>query len=358
MAKICLIAPSRQMGGIERMMSILSSYFVSAGHEVYYLSCRAGKIFYPLDEKVVFYEPNFTHKTKHIHKLFSYTKTISFLRGKLKQIKPDTIMVFGDIINPIAIIANRGLGFPIYIADQISPKQNLGRFKNFMKQITYRKATGIIAQSQMAADYKVQVFGQGLNLRVIPNALREISDYSGEQKNNWVIGLGRLSFEKGFDRLIDAFAKINGHNDWSLVLVGDGPCMNALQKQAKDQGINDRIVFMGQQKDVDRLLAQSKIFVIPSRCEGFPNALCEAMASPLPCISFDSISASDIIENGVSGSVLPDGDIDALAKEITRLMDDESLRDKYAKNAFAIRERLQVNRVGDMYLDFILSKNG
>ena len=356
MAKICLIAPSRQMGGIERMMSILSSYFVSAGHAVYYLSCRAGNIFYPLDEKVLFYEPSFTHKTKHIHKILSYTKTISFLRGKLKQIKPDTIMVFGDIINPIAIIANRGLGFPIYIADQISPKQKLGRFKNFMKQITYRKATGIIAQSQMAADYKVQVFGQGLNLRVIPNALREIANYSGEEKNNWVIGLGRLSFEKGFDRLIDAFAKISGHNDWTLVLVGDGPCMNALQNQAKKLGILDRVVFMGQQKDVDRLLAQSKIFVIPSRCEGFPNALCEAMASPLPCISFDSISASDIIENGVSGSVLPDGDIDALAKEITRLMDDESLRDKYAKNAFAIRERLQVNRVGDMYLDFILSE--
>lgn len=358
MAKICLIAPSRQMGGIERMMSILSSYFVSVGHEVYYLSCRAGNIFYPLDEKVVFYEPSFTHKTKHIYKLLSYTKTISFLRGKLKQIKPDTIMVFGDIINPIAIIANRGLGYPIYIADQISPKQNLGRFKNFMKKITYRKATGIIAQSQMAADYKVQVFGQGLNLRVIPNALREITDYSGEHKNNWVIGLGRLSFEKGFDRLVDSFAMINGHNDWSLVLVGDGPCMNALQNQAKDLGIDDRVVFMGQQKEVDRLLAQSKIFVIPSRCEGFPNALCEAMASPLPCISFDSISASDIIENGVNGSVLPDGDIDALAKEITHLMDDESLRNKYAGNAFAIRERLQVNRVGDMYLDFILSKNG
>ena len=355
MAKICLIAPSRQMGGIERMMSILSSYFVSAGHEVYYLSCRAGNIFYQLDEKVVFYEPSFTHKAKHIHKILSYTKTISFLRGKLKQIRPDTIMVFGDIINPIAIIANRGLGFPIYIADQISPKQKLGRFKNFMKQITYKKATGIIAQSQMAADYKVQVFGQGLNLRVIPNALREIADYSGEQKNNWVIGVGRQSFEKGFDRLIDAFAKISGHNDWSLILVGDGPCMNMLQNQAKELGIKDRVIFMGQQKDVDRLLAQSKIFVIPSRCEGFPNALCEAMAAPLPCISFDSISASDIIENGVSGSVLPDGDIDALAKEITRLMDDEILRDKYAKNAYAIRERLQVNRVGDMYLDFILS---
>ena len=157
--------------------------------------------------------------------------------------------------------------------------------------------------------------------------------------------------------MIEAFSIIHNHPEWSLVLVGDGPCMNDLKKQAEQLGVSDRVVFMGQQKEVDRLLAQSRIFVIPSRCEGFPNALCEAMASPLPCISFDSISASDIIENGVSGVVLPDGDIDALAKEITHLMDDESLRDKYAKNAFAIRERLQVNKVGDMYLDFILHKS-
>ena len=115
---ICIIAPSRQMGGIERALSILSAHFVKRGHKVTYISCRAGNHFYELDSKVVYLEPPFPHTTKPIKKTISYYKTIRFIRHQLKQIKPDTIMVFGDIINPIALIANKNLGYPINTAAQ------------------------------------------------------------------------------------------------------------------------------------------------------------------------------------------------------------------------------------------------
>ena len=353
--KICVISPSLQMGGIERQLTILSSHFIKRGHEVFFIACRAGKHFYELNPKIKFIEPPFLHTTASGKKLGSYYKTISFIRTQLKIIKPDTIMVFGDIINPIAILANKGLGYPIYIADQISPKQNLGRFKNFMKRITYKSATGIIAQSKMAADYKNQVFGKDINLRIIPNTMRDIVDCPDAVKHPWVVSLGRLSIEKGVDRLIDAFSRINGHKEWRLVLIGDGPMRKQLEEQAIALNIKDRVDFLGGRSDVDSLLAQSSIFVIPSRCEGFPNALCEAMASPLPCISFDSISASDLIENRVNGVVVPDGDIDGLAKEIEILMDDEKLRAEYAEKAYNIRERLDKDKVGDMFLNFIMS---
>lgn len=351
---ICIIAPSCQMGGIERALSILSAHFVKRGHRVTYISCRAGNQFYPLDSQVAYLEPPFKHTTKFGKKMFSYWNTIKFIREQLKRIKPDTIMVFGDIINPVAILANLNLGFPIYISDQISPKQQLGFFKNLMKRITYGKATGIIAQSEMAADYKRQVFGDNINLRVIPNSLRDITNCQGIEKENWVIGLGRLSYEKGFDRLVEAFAKINEHNEWRLVLVGDGPVRTQLEQQVENLGVKDRVDFLGQRRDVDELLAKSKLFVIPSRCEGFPNALAEAMASPLPCISFDSISASDIIENRVNGVVVRDGDTDTLAREMISLMDNEVLRNNYAAKAYSIREWLDKDKVGDMFLDFIL----
>lgn len=351
---ICIVAPSLQGGGIERALTTLSVHFVKRGHNVIYIACRSGKHFYKLDSNVIFREPPFKHVTSPAQKLFSYQRTISFVRKQLKEFMPDTVLSFGDIINPVALLANRGLGYPIYISDRISPLQQLGWFKNFMKRITYMDATGIIAQSQMAADYKTEVFGEGLNMQIIPNSLRDIEDYSNEKKHNWVIGLGRLSYEKGFDRLIEAFGKIEDHDDWTLVLVGDGPTRHQLEMQVKNLEIAERVVFMGQRSDVDKLLAQSRIFVIPSRCEGFPNALCEAMASPLPCISFDSISASDIIDNRESGVVVPDGNIDILAKEITSLMDDEQLRNKYANNSLSIREKLDKEKVGDMFLNFIL----
>lgn len=354
--RICIISPSLQMGGIERQLTILATHFVKRGHEVHFVATRAGKHFYELDPKVQFIEPSFVHTGKASTKLLSYYKAIKFLRTQIKRIKPDTIMVFGDIINPIALLANKGLGYPIYIADQISPKQNLGRFKNFMKRITYKSATGIIAQSKMAADYKYEVFGNDINVRIIPNTMRDIVDCPNAKKHPWVVSLGRLSIEKGVDRLVDAFSRVAGHKEWRLVLIGDGPERNHLEEQAKALGIFDRVDLLGGRSDVDALLAQCSIFVLPSRCEGFPNALCEAMASPLPCITFDSVSAVDIIDNHVSGEIIQDGDIDGLAEAITRLMDNQSLRDEYATKAYSIRDRLEKNKVGDMFLDYILQK--
>lgn len=354
---ICIIAPSLQGGGIERALTTLSSHFVSRGHRVIYIACRAGNHFFNLDNRVIFREPPFVHTSSPIYKLFSYVKIIRFIRQQLKEFHPDTVLSFGDIINPIALLADRGLGYPIYISDRISPKQNLGRFKNLMKKVTYPHASGIIAQSEYAAEYKREVFGNDINLRVIPNSLRDIEDVEVKVRKKQVIGVGRLSYEKGFDRLIDAFSRIPGHDEWKLVLVGSGPLRQQLEKQAAESGMTDRVDFLGARNDVDYLLAESSIFVIPSRCEGFPNALCEAMASPLPCIAFDSISASDIIENRVSGVILHDGDIDSLANEICMLMDNEQLRTYYAGNAFYIRKRLDKEKIGDMFLNFILEQS-
>lgn len=351
---ICIVAPSLQGGGIERALTTLSSHFVKRGHKVIYIACRAGKHFYELDSNVIFREPSFVHTATTRHKLSNYYKTIKFVRRQLKEFKPDTILSFGDIINPLALLANKGLGYPIYISDRISPKQNLGRFKNFMKKITYRKATGIIAQTEQAAAYKRKVFGDNINLRVIPNSLRDVEVFSDVDKKNQVIGVGRLSFEKGFDRLVEAFAQVKGYEDWDLVLVGDGPVRSQLESQAERLGIAQRVVFLGMRKDVDRLLTESKIFVIPSRCEGFPNALCEAMASPLPCIAFDGVPTENLITNEVDGLVLKDNDIVGLVQALSTLMGDETLRNKLAQNAISIRQRLDKEKIGDEFLDYIL----
>ena len=223
-----------------------------------------------------------------------------------------------------------------------------------MKKITYRKATGIIAQTEQAAAYKKQVFGNEINLTISPNSLRKIDRFEDAEKKNQVIGVGRLSFEKGFDRLIEAFAKIRDHEEWSLVLVGDGPVRTQLEQQANELGVGKRMVFLGMRKDVDRLLAESKIFVIPSRCEGFPNALCEAMASPLPCIAFDGVPTENLITDHEDGLVLKDGDIEGLSDAMEQLMNDEDLRDALSRKAISIRQRLDEENIGDEFLKFIL----
>lgn len=350
---ICIVAPSLQSGGIERALNLLSEHFISRGHKVIYISCRKGKHFFELNQNVILEEPLFVHSTNWYKKLFSYYFTIKFIRKQYKKYKPDTILSFGDIINPLAITANIGLRFPVFISDRISPKQKLSATKNLFKWLTYKSATGIIAQSKQAADYKYQVFGNRINLKIIPNSLNESKEIQVE-KQNWIVGVGRLSYEKGFDRLIQAFAKLNPEN-WFLVIAGDGPEKARLMEMSKNYSIESKVKFLGTVKDVERLLAESKIFVIPSRYEGFPNALCEAMATPLPCISFDSIAAEDLIVNRQNGIIVKDGDIDGLAKNISELINDEKLRNNLAENAKSIRNKLNREKIGDEFLKFILN---
>lgn len=351
--KICLVSPSLSSGGIERALSVLADSFIKEGHSVFFIACRKGKHFYSLNESVIFREPSFNHDNSGLNKIKTYFKIVMFLEQEYKKIKPDVILSFGDTINPLAILADSKTKIPIYISDRISPKQKLAVYVDFLKRITYKKATGIVAQTTQASEYKKKIFGNNLNLCVIPNSLREIKDYK-EGKNNWIIAVGRLSFEKGVDRLIEAFSKIKYKSDWKLVIVGDGPVRADLEKQAEIYGLNDSIVFLGARKDVDYLLAKSKIYVIPSRCEGFPNALCEAMASPLPCIAFDSVPTENLIENKVSGIVVPDGNIDMMAESIEKLMCDDDLRKYYSENAYKIKERLNPKKISKKFLNFIL----
>ena len=353
--KICIVSPSLSNGGIERALTNLSDSFVKEGHSVIFIACRRGQHFYSLNENVVFCEPPFTHNNSGIHKITTYFKIVRFLEKKYKEFKPDVILSFGDTINPLAILGNSSTNIPIYISDRISPKQKLSASVDFLKRISYKKATGIIAQTTQAADYKRLVFGDGLNIRIIPNSLRAIKEQHVE-KENWIIAVGRLSFEKGVDRLIDAFSKIEEKGNWKLVLVGDGPSRTELESKVDSYGLKECVHFLGARKDVDFLLAKSRIYVIPSRCEGFPNALCEAMASPLPCIAFDSVPTENLIDDNKSGIVVPDGDIEKLALSIETLMHNESLRKLYAKNAYVIRERLNPKKISKKFLDFILEK--
>src|SRR5690606_12600763 len=136
--------------------------------------------------------------------------------------------------------------------------------------------------------------------KVIPNAVREIRKVEADKKN-YILAMGRFNDStKGFDRLIPAFAQSRAA-DWTLVFAGGDEDGASLKKQADELKIRDRVKFLGK-VDVDEILSESRIFVIPSRSEGFPNALCEAMAAGLPCIAFDfDAGPRDLIINNHNG---------------------------------------------------------
>lgn len=361
--RICLIAPSLQMGGIERAMSTIANYFVTRGHDVFFVTIFALLPFFILDEKVKLITPPYPfNRQRGKFEFFTYYIKIfspfgGYMRRTIQQIKPDVIMSFGDVFPQLSLISLLGIKIPFFISNRSSPNIVYSLHFKLFRMLGYliKKPTGVIAQTSAAAERKRKILGPKANIKIIPNPVRQIAQYDIEQQN-WIVSVGRLHHQKGFDRLIEAFAMVNAP-DWKLILAGTGIHEKEIKAKAKEINISDRVIFPGKVENVDKLLCESKIFVLPSLGEGFPNALCEAMVAGLPCISFDIVAGpSDIIVDGINGYLIPDGNIKLLAKKMQYLIENEPVRLKIGVEAAKITKQFSVEKIGNMYLEFILNE--
>ena len=156
-----------------------------------------------------------------------------------------------------------------------------------------------------------------------------------------LLAVGRLEHQKGTDRLIDAFALLaSAHPDWDLVILGEGAERKSLTAQIHRAGLADRVLMPGQAGNVGEWYARADLYVLPSRFEGFPNTLAEAMAHGLAAVAFDcDTGPRDIIRHDRDGLLVPPGDVPALAAALERLMGDAALRERFAAAAIATRDR-------------------
>lgn len=350
--KIAIISPSLKMGGIERALTVLANHFASTGHKVVFISCQENEPFYKLEEPIDFYEFKYTRKAGALNKVLFYYNLIAFLRKKITLVKPDSVLSFGDVFNPLVLLALYNKKVPVFISDRTSPDFPFNPIVKFGKRWLYPKATGFIAQTERAAKYKQKQFNNALNVKIIPNALKAIALHPDIARKKQIVYVGRLSKEKGVARLIESFSKIKNKN-WKLALAGDGPEKANLERLVQELDVFDRVVFLGKVTEVDVLLAQSSIFVLPSYLEGFPNALCEAMSAGLPCICFDSIPHEELITEGINGFVIKEGSQSALAIVIDNLIADEFYRIEIGKKASKINDQLGIDKIGQEYLKFI-----
>jgi glycosyltransferase involved in cell wall biosynthesis len=177
-----------------------------------------------------------------------------------------------------------------------------------------------------ADDYRA-LLGPGTRTLAIPNAVPP-ARVRAAADHKVVIAAGRLTGQKGFDRLIRAFRQVADRRpDWQLRVFGKGESQAALQTLIDDLNLAGNVKLMGFTKRLPNEMADASIYAMSSRFEGFPMVLLEAMACGLPPVSFDCPTGPrDLIEDGVNGRLVPDGDIDALAAGLLDLIDDEAAR--------------------------------
>lgn len=168
-----------------------------------------------------------------------------------------------------------------------------------------------------------------------------------------VISVGRLSFEKGFDYLIDVWRLVaKRHKDWLLDIYGDGPLSEQLQGQIDKQGLRNSVRLCGRTPNIAEKYAQHSIYVMGSRTEGLGLVLLEASACGLPLISYDCPSGPrEIVTDGENGYLIPHvGDIDAMAEKICLLIEDAELRKQMGEKAKLMVDKFSPLKIKEQWM--------
>ena len=193
------------------------------------------------------------------------------------------------------------------------------------------------------------MWGDVPNIKVIPNAAKFISNGYSSCQNKRVIAVGRLDYQKSFDRLIEAWALVqqtDKYKDWSLDIFGQGEWRDMLQQMIDERGLQDRVMLNKPTKDIAKEYAASSMLVMSSHYEGFPMVMIEAMACGLSVVTFDyKCGPRDIIDHEINGLLVKDGDIEGLAQALMRLMNDDELRRKMGENARLVVDRYSEEKV-------------
>ena len=210
------------------------------------------------------------------------------------------------------------------------------------RRLLYRRADVLTANTTGVMESLVPLF-QARHLALLPNPLPmpvvpAAVGSAGDRQG--FVTVARLVPQKGIDVLIRALAQTSGAaQDWTLTLVGDGPEREALERQVLQAGLEEKVHFLGFRSDPQTSLLQAGVFVLPSRYEGMPNALLEAMAVGLAVVVTDaSPGPLEVVEAGVTGLVVPSDEPAALADALDRLAAQPQLRERLGA---AAREALR-----------------
>ena len=356
--RIILIISSLGSGGAERVITGLANYLDRNGYDVTLITY--------IKETVDFYKVSSSiHRIRlnlggvpnnNFHALFNLYYRVTNLRKAILKSKPDQIISFIDRCNILTLLACQHTRIPIIISERTNPiYYPIGRFWALLRRLVYRRADYLVVQTESLLNW-AQTYIDIDHISVIPNALDDnrIHVIQESQKieidRPWkksIIAMGRFTSEKGHDLLLKSvFPLLKKETDWGLEIIGDGPLRPKLTQLIQDLGLQDKVLLHGQVQNPFSILKSADIFVLPSRIEGFPNALLEAMALGLACISFNCPSGpSDLIEHNHNGLLVEKENVDALTAAIEECMTSKKLRLRLGQQAMAVVDQYSESNV-------------
>lgn len=354
------IIHSLGIGGMERVMSIIIKHIATNYNVQVHLILIGIKreILQEIPNKIIVHKPKWDFDNNWRN--WFTIRTILFIRKTVNEIKPASVLSFGEMWNNLVLISLYGLKIPIYISDRSRPNKNLGKIQNILRDRLYPKAAGFIAQTEKGREVAVKK-KWNKNITIIGNPIPMIEGRLNRE--NIILNVGRLVKTKNIDQLLEIFSNLTQKSDfhnWMLSIVGgDAQKQNMseeLKKKAQELNIFDRVNFEGEQKDVQQYYLKSEIFAFTSTSEGFPNALAEAMSAGMAVIAYDCIAGpSDLIDDGINGFLIEENNKAEFAEKLNLLMSNTNLRSEFSKAARKKIELFNEKSISEQFYHFIKS---
>jgi glycosyltransferase involved in cell wall biosynthesis len=348
-------------GGAERLMSQLASRWSAAGHEIHLVTWSTPDTdLYSVPPEVKRHGLGLLAPSRNpLRGLLANFDRIRRLRSTLRNIGPDLILSFCDQMNIVTLQAARKLPIPVIISEHSNPvKQQLSRLWEVWRSRSYPSCSACVVLTDEIANH-MQRWVPADRISVIPAAIAPPGTGSTElvptqRSDKLVLAVGRLSHEKGFDLLIEAWRKIHPQlPGWQLHIAGSGSEHAALTAQARDL---PSVQLLGWIPNAWPLYQQATMFALSSRYEGFPVALVEALSQGCPSIATRCTEATQRPPLSTALQLVDTESSDQLASAILNLAKQPVLRSQLSISSIQAGSEFHWDRIGPLW-DRLLGNN-
>jgi GalNAc-alpha-(1->4)-GalNAc-alpha-(1->3)-diNAcBac-PP-undecaprenol alpha-1,4-N-acetyl-D-galactosaminyltransferase len=369
--RLTFVVSSLGCGGVERVTAHLAGGLAARGHHVTVITLAdESRDFFRLPQNVsrVALGVGSGPPTAWWRLGPAIARRLAAIRQAIQAAAPEVVISRANQINVQVLIGLRSLGYPVIITEHGDrpPRRDAAgawAWRQWLwyrlRRFSYPLAFAVVSVSHAIDRHFAWLPPQ--RRAVIYNPFPPVeraAPRAAIPDRPRLVSMGRLSHDKGFDILLRAFGRIaKRFPDWQLVVVGDGALRDELRGLSDELALGDQVVFAGAVSEPLATLQQAQLFVMPSRYEGFPNALGEALSCGLPVIAADCPSrpsrvwhpggVRELVRDGVDGLLVPPEDPAALAHAMASLMADTEKRQRLASRAREVAERFAFERILD-----------
>ena len=324
---IVFTCDSMGSGGAEKVISTLSNEMSQQGIKITIIGIG------DLDEPHSFYslhpDVNYLTLANGSGKRINSFKRIFLLRRKIRIIEPDIVISFLPNANIYTYFALLGTNIPYINSERNNPSLDpKNKLERLLKLISFKKANGSVFQTSSALNFYPDVVRKKATIIKNPISLNIKSELKFTNRNTTILAVGRLTKQKNYVNLLNAFQVFNQKMNFKYMLkiYGDGPMRNELINYCRSKNIQNYVVFMGNDANWHEIEVNDAMYILSSDYEGMPNSLAEAMALGIPCIATDCPcgGTKDLIKDGVNGFLVPVNNSDVLAEKMIQLCNQQS----------------------------------